>query len=125
MARGTSISRVTSVTLVVATSSWKTIRLGPGWYWGPGAVTFKSHILAPEITLVLMLDNSGTLTIWLEAWLVSSLGRSATIPWEDSNSRTGIILTLEFESLAEKTPSKELVIRCMAHHKEVPGVGTG
>ena len=81
--------------------------------------------MAPEIVLVLMLDNPGSMTILLGAWLLSSLGRSATIPWEDSNSCTGITLMLEFLSLAEKTPSKELKIRHMAHHKEVPGVGRG
>ena len=92
-----SISRVTSATLVVTTSPWDTIRLGRGWYWGPGTLTFESYVLAPEVTLVLLLDDSGTLTNWHVAWLVSSLGKLVTILWEDSNRRPGIILLLELK----------------------------
>ena len=81
--------------------------------------------MAPEIALVIMLDNPGTMTFGLGARLVSSLYRSATVLWGDSHSLTGIILALEFMRLAEKTPSKELKIRRLAHHKEMPGIGWG
>ena len=74
-----------------------TIRLGRGWYRGPGTLTFESFVLAPEVTLVLLLDDLGTLTNWHVAWLVSSLGKFVTILWEDSNRRTGIVLLLEPE----------------------------
>ena len=58
---------------------------------------FKSHILAPEVTLVLMLDDSGTLTNWHVAWLVNSLGKLVPILREDSNRHPGIVLSLELE----------------------------